>query len=112
VEDGPETKRKLIEELPGGPKPRDLEEAGREAAAAGAAGEGAADREGLLFRDLIPDGKGGVEHDVTFDAAMGTVFKFTKPDRSADAVEFELGTPRMGLAMPLDYLDRVAIPNA
>lgn len=35
---GAETKRKLIEELRGGPKPRDPEDAGREAAAVG--GEG------------------------------------------------------------------------
>lgn len=52
----------------------------------------AAEREGFLFRDLIPDAKGGVEHDVTFDAATGTVLKFTKPDRSAYAVDFERGT--------------------
>lgn len=31
----------------------------------------AAEREGFLFRDLIPDAKGGVEHDVTFAAATG-----------------------------------------
>ncbi len=71
----------------------------------------AAEREGFLFRDLIPDAKGGVEHDLTFDSATGTVLKFTKPDRSAYAVDFELGTPRMGRATPLDYLDRLALQN-
>lgn len=203
----PETKRKLLEELRGGPKPRDPEEAGREAAAAArraalerrglpaeppvkvvqdgdkivlenarppvilsplpdeperdqppeasprklpepaqdrplaeardvirrilsadgtihgdeddpyfvprqlAGIADAASREGFLFRDLIPDAQGGVEHDVTFDAATATVLKFTKPDRAAYAVDFELGKPRMGRASPLDYLDRLAMQN-
>lgn len=71
----------------------------------------AAEREGFLFRDLIPEAQGGVEHDVTFDSTTGTVLKFTKPDRSAYAVDFELGTPRMGRATPLDYLDRLAMQN-
>lgn len=71
----------------------------------------AAEREGFLFRDLIPDAQGGVEHDVTFDSDTGTVLKFTKPDRSAYGVDFELGTPRMGRATPLDYLDRLAMQN-
>ncbi len=48
---------------------------------------------------------------MTFDPATGTILKFTKPDRSAYAVDFELGTPRMARASPLDYLDRLAMQN-
>ena len=35
----------------------------------------AAEREGFLFRDLIPDAQGGVEHDVTFDAGTGSAMR-------------------------------------
>jgi hypothetical protein len=54
----PETKRKLIEELRGGPKPRDAEEAGREAAAA--ARRAAMERHGLPVEPpfkVIEDGE-------------------------------------------------------
>jgi Serine/Threonine/Tyrosine Kinase found in polyvalent proteins len=52
-----------------------------------------------------------VEHDVIFDHATGTVLKFTKPEKSAYAVNFELGTPKMTPATPLEYLERLEIQN-
>lgn len=73
--------------------------------------EAGAAEKGFLHRDLIPDLRGGVEHDVTFDAATGTVLKFTKPDRAAYAVNFDLGTPSMVPATPLDYLERLRLQN-
>jgi hypothetical protein len=73
--------------------------------------ENAAARERFLYRDLIPDLQGGVEHDVTLDPVTGTVLKFTKPDKAAYAVNFDLGTPRMVPATPLEYLDRLMLQN-
>ena len=73
--------------------------------------ENGAAREGFLYRGLIPDLQGGVEHDVIFDAATGTVLKFTKPDKAAYAVNFDLGTPKMAPATPLEYLDRLQLQN-
>lgn len=55
--------------------------------------------------------KGGVEHDVIFDIATATVLKFTKPGRAAYAVNFDLGTPEMAPALPLEYLDRLLLQN-
>jgi hypothetical protein len=65
--------------------------------------ENGAATEGFLYRDLIPDLRGGVEHDLIFDTGNGTVLKFTKPDRAAYAVNFDLGTPGMAPALPLEY---------
>ena len=55
--------------------------------------------------------KGGVEHDVIFDIATATVLKFTKPGRAAYAVNFDLGTPEMAPALPLEYPDRLLLQN-
>lgn len=55
---------------------------------------------------------GGVEHDILFDQSSGTVLKFTKPGRAAYAVDFDLGTPRLQAALPLDYLRRLQLQNA
>lgn len=73
--------------------------------------ESGAGKAGFLHQGLIPDLKGGVEHDVTFDDATGTVLKFTKPDKAAYAVNFDLGTPKMASATPLEYLERLEIQN-
>jgi hypothetical protein len=73
--------------------------------------ESGAGKAGFLHQGLTPDLKGGVEHDVTFDDATGTVLKFTKPDKAAYAVNFDLGTPKMASATPLDYLERLEIQN-
>lgn len=73
--------------------------------------ENGAATEGFLLQDLIPDLRGGVEHDVIFDTVTGTVLKFTKPDKAAYAVNFDLGTPRMAPARPLEYLERLSLQN-
>jgi hypothetical protein len=73
--------------------------------------ENEAARKGFLYRELIPDLQGGVEHDVILDAVTGTVLKFTKPNKAAYAVNFDLGTPRMIPATPLEYLDRLQLQN-
>lgn len=74
--------------------------------------ENGAATEGFLHQDLIPDLRGGVEHDVIFDIATGTVLKFTKPGRAAYAVNFDLGTPKLAPAQPLEYLERLSLQNA
>ena len=55
--------------------------------------------------------KGGAEHDVLPDPATGTILKFTKPSKAAYVVDFDLGTPRMSAAAPLDYLERLRLQN-
>ena len=50
-----------------------------------------------------------MEHDVIFYAVSETTLKSTKPDKAAHAVNFDLGTPRMALAAPLDDLDRLIL---
>jgi hypothetical protein len=73
--------------------------------------ENGAAKKGFLYRGLTPDLRGGVEHDIIFDGATGTVLKFTKPDKAAYAVNFDLGAPRMASATPLEYLDRLDLNN-
>jgi hypothetical protein len=70
-----------------------------------------AERNGYLFEEKIRMRIGGVEHDVLPDLDCGTVLKFTKPGRAAYAVNFDLGTPRMAPALPLDYLERLMLQN-
>ena len=71
----------------------------------------AALREGFLYDGLLPAFAGGAEHDVTFDPETGTVLKFTKPERAAYVVNFDLGTPKMASALPLEYMGRLMLQN-
>jgi len=48
---------------------------------------------------------------VTFDPETGTVLKFTKPERAAYVVNFDLGTPKMASALPLEYMGRLMLQN-
>ena len=66
---------------------------------------------GCLYHGLQPGMKGGAEHDVLHDPATGTILKFTKPSKAAYVVDFDLGTPRMAAATPLDYLERLRLQN-
>lgn len=70
-----------------------------------------AKRSGWLHEESIRLRIGGVEHDIIQDRHSGTVLKFTKPDKSAYAVNFDLGTPSLVLATPLEYLDRLHLQN-
>ncbi len=66
---------------------------------------------GCLLKEQFLVTKGGVEHDVVFDHETSTVLKFTKPGKAAYAVNFDLGTPQMVAALPLEYLDRLMLQN-
>ena len=70
-----------------------------------------AGRSGWLHEESIRLRIGGVEHDIIPDYESGTVLKFTKPGRAAYAVNFDLGTPSMVPATPLEYLDRLMLQN-
>jgi Serine/Threonine/Tyrosine Kinase found in polyvalent proteins len=70
-----------------------------------------AERKGRLYAEPDQLRIGGVEHDVLPDPESGTILKFTKQDRAAYAVNFDLGTPRMEPALPLEYLDRLMLQN-
>jgi hypothetical protein len=73
--------------------------------------EAEARRIGFLYDGLEPVVEGGREHDLTFDAATGTVLKFTKPSSSAYVVEFMDAHPRLMNADPLEYLNRLILHN-
>lgn len=66
----------------------------------------------VLYDRLQPSCVGGREHDVTFDTVTGTVLKFTKPSAAGYVVDTELGYPRLSTALPVEYLDRLALHNA
>ena len=66
---------------------------------------------GCLLKEQFLVTKGGVEHDVVFDHETSTVLKFTKPGKAAYAVNFDLGTPQMVAALPLEYLDRLMLQD-
>jgi hypothetical protein len=68
-------------------------------------------RAGYLYEELIQLKIGGVEHDLVYDHASGTILKFTKPGKAAYVVDFDLGTPRMVPGMPLGYLERLLLQN-
>lgn len=71
----------------------------------------AALKHGYFHENPIILRMGGVEHDLAFDGETATVLKFTKPGRTAYAVHFDLGTPTMEPALPLEYLDRLLLQN-
>jgi hypothetical protein len=48
---------------------------------------------------------------VVFDYETSTILKFTKPGKAAYVVNFDLGTPRMVPAMPLEYMERLMLQN-
>ncbi len=73
--------------------------------------ENEAIRQGFLHDGLRPTVTGGVEHDVLPDPVTGTILKFTKPGRAAYVVDFDIGTPRMAPAFPVDYLNRLALQD-
>lgn len=68
-------------------------------------------RSGYLYEKLDRLKIGGVEHDVVFDYKSGTILKFTKAGRAAYVVNFDLGTPKMVPAQPVEYLDRLILQN-
>lgn len=68
-------------------------------------------KQGFLYDGLLPAFTGGVEHDVTFDPNTESVLKFTKPEKAAYVVSFDLGTPKMVPALPLEYLSRLMLQN-
>ena len=68
-------------------------------------------RSGYLYEELTRLKIGGVEHDVVFDFESGTILKFTKAGKAAYVVSFDLGTPKMVPAMPLEYLERLMLQN-
>ena len=70
-----------------------------------------AEKSGWLYEESIRLRIGGVEHDIVPDRDSGTVLKFTKPGRAAYAVNFDLGTPMMVPALPVEYLDRLMLQN-
>ena len=71
----------------------------------------AALRHGYFHENPIILRMGGVEHDIAFVGETATVLKFTKPGRAAYAVHFDLGTPTIEPALPLEYLDRLILQN-
>jgi hypothetical protein len=73
--------------------------------------ESEAEKLGCLYEGLQPGMTGGAEHDVLHDLSSGTILKFTKPSKAAYVVDFDLGTPRMAPAGPLDYLERLRLQN-
>lgn len=70
-----------------------------------------AKRLNILHEGLKPEKAGGREHDVTFDPDTGTVLKFTKPNLAGYIVGFDLGDPRLEMALPMDYLRRQQLHN-
>lgn len=68
-------------------------------------------RAGYLYKEQFQLKIGGVEHDVVFDYDSGTILKFTKAGKAAYVVNFDLGTPKMAPAMPLEYLERLILQN-
>ena len=68
-------------------------------------------RSGYLYEKQICLKIGGVEHDVVFDYSSGTILKFTKAGRAAYVVNFDLGTPKMVPALPVEYLERLILQN-
>jgi len=64
------------------------------------------------FEGLEPMKEGGREHDLTHDPATATWLKFTKPAAAGYIVSFALGAPALEPAMPLEYLERLALQNA
>jgi hypothetical protein len=73
--------------------------------------EDEARRLGVLHDSLEPLVEGGREHDLTYDAATGSVLKFTKPSSAAYVVDFLDGKPRLSNGDPLEYLDRLMLHN-
>lgn len=48
---------------------------------------------------------------MTFDHTSDTILKFTKAGKAAYVVSFDLGTPEMVSALPLEYVDRLMLQN-
>lgn len=70
-----------------------------------------ADESGRFFEGLQPLKEGGREHDLTYDPATGTWLKFTKAAAAGYVVSFDSGVPALEPALPLEYLERLAIQN-
>lgn len=71
--------------------------------------EAEAKRLGFLYDRLEPELVGGMEHDLIFDGASGTVLKLTKPSSAAYIVDFYGDRPSLSNGDPLEYLERLAL---
>lgn len=70
-----------------------------------------AEQAGCFFEGLQPLREGGREHDVTFLGDADQWLKFTKPAAAGYVVSFESGSPALKPALPLEYLERLALQN-
>jgi hypothetical protein len=71
--------------------------------------EAEAKRLGFFYDRLEPELVGGMEHDLIFDEASGTVLKLTKPSSAAYIVDFYGDRPSLSNGDPLEYLERLAL---
>jgi hypothetical protein len=70
-----------------------------------------AEQAGCFFENLQPLREGGREHDLTFIEGADLWLKFTKPAAAGYVVSFEFGSPALQSALPLEYLERLALQN-
>lgn len=70
-----------------------------------------AEEAGCFFEGLQPLKEGGREHDLIFIEDEASWLKFTKPAAAGYAVSFELGSPSLVPALPLEYLERMELHN-
>lgn len=70
-----------------------------------------AEESGCHFPGLQPLKEGGREHDLTFDPVSSSWLKFTKPSAAGYVVSLDFGQPDLCPALPLDYLERLALQN-
>ena len=70
-----------------------------------------AQESGCHYTSLHPLKEGGREHDLTFDSASSSWLKFTKPSAAGYVLSFDFGSPALRPALPLEYLERLALQN-
>jgi hypothetical protein len=70
-----------------------------------------AEETGCFFEGLQPLKEGGREHDLIFIEESRAWLKFTKPAAAGYVVSFDLGTPALEPALPLEYLERLVLQN-
>jgi hypothetical protein len=71
-----------------------------------------AEEAGCFFENLQPLKEGGREHDLTFIEDGAFWLKFTKPSAAGYVISFDLNAPRLEPALPVEYLDRLALQNS